>query len=97
MDSNSCRELAVAIPTCNRSAEEFRIGYVLESLAFQQLTEHTFRVFIWDEGPAPVVSDRLVRLLMDLLGERGHQVNYLRRNRSRGVAAARCGLLRNLP
>jgi len=53
-----------------------------------------FEVFVWDEGPMPVVSNRWVRLIVDLLTEKGHTVNYLRRRPSLGVAAARMGLLK---
>lgn len=53
-----------------------------------------FEVFVWDEGPVPVVSNRWVRLIIDLLTEKGHVVNYLRRRSSLGVAAARMGLLK---
>jgi glycosyltransferase involved in cell wall biosynthesis len=92
-------KLAVAIPTCCRSNEDIRIGYVLESLALQSLPMHEdgLDIFIWDEGPVSVLSDRWTRLIVDLLGERGHRLTYLRRGPSRGVAAARRALLSEIP
>ena len=84
--------LAVAIPTCCHTPEEIRIGYSLQSLAMQ--VSGRFEIFVWDEGPVPVVSNRWVRLIIDLLTDKGHTVNYLRRRPSLGVAAARRGLLK---
>lgn len=87
--------LAVAIPTCCHKPEDIRIGYVLQSLAMQLLIKNLkgFDIFIWDEGPIPIVSDRWTRLIMDLLIQQGNTVNYLRRTPSHGVAAARKELL----
>lgn len=84
--------LPVAIPVCCRSASEIRVGYTLESLALQQSDVH-FEIYMRDEGSVPAFSDRWTRLIVDLLTKRGHTVNYLRRNESRGVASARQDLL----
>jgi len=45
----------------------------------------------------PAFSDRFVRLIVDLLSERGHSINYLRRSRSSGVASARHDLMEQIP
>jgi hypothetical protein len=73
------------------------VGYVLQALALQQLRACRLKVVLWDEGPVPITNDRWIRLLVDLLGERGHDFNYLRRTRSSGVASARYGLLHAIP
>ena len=87
--------LSVAIPSCCQSPGDIRIGYVLNALALE--SEYRFleqlRITIWDEGPVPIVSDRSVQLMIDLLVRRGHGVNYLRRQPSQGIAMARQGLL----
>ena len=91
--------LAVAIPTCCDCSENIRIGYVLEALALQPPSKHydSFDIYIWDEGAVPVTSDRWVRLIFDLLIQRGHTPNYIRRGPSRGVAQARKNLISLVP
>jgi hypothetical protein len=91
--------LAVAVPSCCSCSENIRIGYVLESLAFQPASAHfdSLDIYIWDEGPVPVTSDRWVRLAFDLLIQRGHTPNYIRRGPSRGVAEARRSLISSIP
>jgi len=93
------KALAVAIPTCCACNEDIRIGYVLESLAFQSTSAHfdSLDIYIWDEGIVPVTSDRWVRLSLDLLIQRGHTPNYIRRGPSRGVAEARRNLISLIP
>lgn len=81
--------LPVAIPTCCRSESEIRVGYALESLALQNVSDTRFDIFLHDEGRVPITSDRWTRLAIDMLGELGHYVTYIRRNASRGVACAR--------
>lgn len=91
-------KLAVAMPACCRSASEIRAGYALQSLALQQhLDDLQFEIYIRDEGPVPLLSDRWTRLILDLLNARGHAVNYLRRTGSQGVGAARHDLLQQIP
>jgi hypothetical protein len=91
--------LPVAIPTCSSSPEDVRIGYVLQALATQPASEFYsyLDIYIWDEGTVPITSDRGVRLVIDLVVRRGHKLTYLRRYPSRGVAAARRGILDNIP
>lgn len=98
-NSNDISPLAILIPTCSKLHEDIRIGYVLQSLAQQpkSLFYSQFDIFIWDEGDTPIVSDRWVRLIIDLLGECGHKVNYLRRTPSHGVAMARRSLIESIP
>jgi hypothetical protein len=93
------KNLAVAIPSCCSCSEDIRIGYVLESLAFQPESAHfdSLDVYILDEGIVPVTSDRWVRLAFDLLIQRGHTPNYIRRGPSRGVAEARRNLISSIP
>ena len=93
------RPLAVAIPTCTGERSDIRIGYVLQALAMQGPSPHwnRFDIYIWDEGEAPITSDRWVQLLFDLLLRQGHQTFYLRRGPSRGVAEARRQLLASVP
>lgn len=93
------RVLAVAIPTCSRQLEDIRIGYVLEALALQPASTFydSFEVYIWDEGPIPMMANNWVPLALDLLLQCGHRPTYLRRNPSRGVANARRGLLDAVP
>ena len=90
--------LAVAIPTCCCKPGDIRIGYGLQSLAMQTPINNVkcLDIFIWDEGPVPIVSDRWTRLIIDLLIQRGNTVSYFRRNPSHGVAAARKGLLNEI-
>jgi hypothetical protein len=90
-------KLAIAIPVCCRSIAEIRVGYTLESLALQQPCGSQFEIYMRDEGGVPAFSDRSVRLIVDLLNERGHSVNYLRRSRSSGVASARYELMEHIP
>ena len=86
------------MPVCCRSVSEIRAGYALQALALQQHSgELKMQVYIHDEGPVPVVSDRWTRLTMDLLSARGHSVNCMRRAVSQGVGAARHELLRQIP
>lgn len=91
--------LAVVIPTCSERREDIRIGYVLEALAMQPASRHFegLDVFIRDEGVVPMMSDRWVRLCLDLLIRRGHRPTYLRRGSSRGVAEARRELIGAVP
>jgi len=93
------KSLAVAIPSCCSCSEDIRIGYVLESLAFQPTSKHfdSLDIYIWDEGSVPITSDRWVRLAIDLLIQRGHTPNYIRRGPSRGVAEARRNLISLIP
>jgi len=93
------KALAVAIPSCCGNSEDIRIGYVLESLAFQPASAHfdSLDIYIWDEGIVPITSDRWVRLALDLLIQRGHTPNYIRRGPSHGVAAARRELISLIP
>jgi hypothetical protein len=93
------KSLAVAIPSCCGASEDIRIGYVLEALAFQPASAHfdSLDIYIWDEGAVPVTSDRWVRLAIDLLIQRGHTPNYIRRGPSRGVAEARRNLIASIP
>ena len=55
--------LAVAIPTCCCKPGDIRIGYGLQSLAMQTPINNVkcLDIFIWDEGPVPIVSDRYNR------------------------------------
>ena len=96
---NKQNSLAIAIPTCSERREDIRIGYVLEALAMQPKSRHfdTLDVFIWDEGPVPMTSDRWVQLAQDLLVRRGHRPTYLRRGPSEGVAEARRKLIEAVP
>lgn len=90
-------KLAVAMPVCCRSASEIRIGYAFESLGFQHADNVQLEVYVRDEGPVPITSDRWTRLAIDLLTRRGHHVNYLRRSDSQGVGTARHDLLQQIP
>jgi hypothetical protein len=90
-------KLAVAMPVCCRNASEIRAGYAFEALALQQCDDLQLEIYVRDEGPVPISSDRWTRLAIDLLTRRGHAVNYIRRSCSNGVAAARHDLLRQIP
>jgi Glycosyl transferase family 2 len=89
-------KLAIAIPVCCRSLAEIRVGYTLESLALQQTYSSRFEIYLRDEGAVAAFSDRSVRLIIDLLSERGHLLNYLRRSRSNGIAVARRDLVEQI-
>jgi hypothetical protein len=88
--------LAIGIPVCCRSASEIRVGYALESLALQHASSLRFDIYLRDEGAVPAFCDRWTRLIIDLLSERGHSLNYFRRIRSHGVAAARHDLVEQI-
>jgi hypothetical protein len=93
------RVLSIAIPTCSLRMEDIRIGYVLEALAMQPVSEFydSFAIYIWDEGPVPMLANPWVQLALDLLVQRGHLPTYLRRGPSRGIANARKELLAAIP
>lgn len=87
---NHEKKTVIAIATCNNEKENIRIGYCLQAIS---TLSDKYDIVIWDEGKVSITSDRWVRLMIELLGYKGHNITHLRRTPSQGVAMARRRLL----
>lgn len=66
------------------------------SLCLQSLSNQTMfpdRIVILDSGDRPITSDYVVRMMFDILADKGVEINYFRKNKRVPIVAARRFLL----
>ncbi len=79
--------MQILIPTRRKEV----IGLCLQALAFQTLLPD--KITILDNGAQPITSNYVVRMVFDILAEKGVEVVYLRSNKTIPIIAARRKLL----
>jgi len=79
--------MQILIPTIRSNT----IGLCLQSLASQTLLPD--RITILDSGEKPITSDYVVRMVIDILTEKGVEVDYIRKNSRIPIVASRRKLL----
>jgi len=85
----SGNDLAILIPTCCDDSERLHLSHMLSSLAFQEISVGRKQVVVRDEGRYPAMKSEAVRLVWDLLIQKGFDVLYFRSLSRKGIGHAR--------
>lgn len=86
--------LAVLIPTCRDTLEEEHLDITLAGLAMQSVLP--YRVYVRDEGKIEIFRHTGIRMIWNLLAQRGIETFYLRATERKGIALARKKLIEAL-
>jgi len=86
--------LAVLIPTCRDTLEEMHLDITLAGLAMQSVIP--YRVYLRDEGKVEIFRHTGIRMMWNLLAQRGIETIYLRATERKGIALARKKLIEAL-